>query len=256
MALSSSYVLLKIKLLKRVDSFHVACALAIICGLYSNQFWFLIMLFSVMLAAAFSSVLNRKMMPVRIQPYSLLVIAFIVSLCFNFFHDKTSDFILYFFIGYYLSIVDVFKFKFVNNKFTSLLFLFLGLLLLECFDKSMMNFWDFHFLEFLTIKPFYLYILRHICALCICAFFVLIFRSFNVKYTIFSFMGTLTLPLYMVHAFTISIFKMLHIHLQLNDWQYMCYAIPTTIIWVIICSFMILYTLRYKVIRKVYWGMA
>lgn len=92
--------------------------------------------------------------------------------------------------------------------------------------------------------------------MCICAFFVLVFKLFSVKYTIFSFMGTLTLPLYMVHAFTISIFKTLHIHLQLNDWQYMCYAIPTTVVWVIICSFMILYTLRYEVIRKVYWGMA
>lgn len=56
------------------------------------------------------------------------------------------------------------KFKFVNSKFAPWFFLFFGILLLECLDKDMMNFWDFHFLDFLTMKPFYLYILRHICA--------------------------------------------------------------------------------------------
>lgn len=252
---NSQYITSRIKILRGGILSYIGSLIAIACGLYANDFWFLIMLFCVMTVAALSSMINKKIVTVNIQKYSLPIIAFAVSLLFNFVYDKTSDFILYYFIGYYLSITDVLKNRFINNKFAPWGLLLCGIFLLERFDKDMMNFWDFHFWQFLTIKPFYLYILRHICAVCISAFFVLTIKSISSQYNIFSFMGTLTLPLYMVHAFTIRIIKTLHIQLQLNDWQYMCYAIPTTTIWVIVCSLIILYTLRNKLIREMYWGM-
>ena len=159
----------------------------------------------------------------------LYLLAFLISLIFNIGHDKTSDFVHYFLIGYAL-----FKFEVLTSlhykNFWMCICLIFGCFIVKGIGEEGMNFWEFHFKEFLFGYSLHIYILRILASTLICVFFVLLIKNVSREYGRFSFWGSKALPLYMVHALFINIFYNLPIYYELKGFYYFIYAIPATVL--------------------------
>lgn len=227
--------------------FDLLCIIAIPLALKLNMFWFFSMIWSVCVSAAFAMFLISKTSSAWGGYALLYLFAFGISLFMNVMHDKTSDFVHFFLIGYALGKFGVIQR--LNSFIFALISLGIGLAIVSSVDEDVFNFWDEHFIEFVVSWRPQFYVLRIIASALIGVSFMITIKMCSKEYGLFSFWGSQTLALYIVHAIIITICYRLPIHYSLDGLWYLAYAIPMTMIIATLSIIIIKILMRYDITR-------
>lgn len=221
--------------------FFIMCLLSIPISLKLPFLWFCPMLWCVCVAVAIGSYLKHR---IGIHTF---IFALLISLILDFLHDKTSDFIWFFLLGYALSKYELLKN--IEHPLLSFAYIVLGLFIVNYIGYEGMNFWGRHFLDFFNNHTTYIYFLRILASVLICLFFICVTKIISREYNQFSQWGALSLAIYMIHSLIINIFNVLPIHYGISDTIYLFYAIPVTIIITIATMILIKFFMRYDITR-------
>lgn len=187
--------------------------IVIVCHLVGNFFdgiWFLPCLFKYIIAASVSFyVFNTYIKSANII-YPLLLTFMIVlpwkhAMWFN------AEFIIYFILG-----LMVRHFDFKKGGW------YLLLIIPAVLFAYMWRFYSFYkventFYPLLLSGKGILLLYRQLSAICFCLFFYVFFRMISCRYTIFSQLGTKTLPIYTIHC-TILPFAAGLLHIYTSTW--------------------------------------
>lgn len=168
-------------------------------------------------------------------------------MAFNIAHDKTSDFVHFFIIGYVLSKYKLLRY--LDYVICMILSLFIGITIVSFLGEEGMNFWEFHFFELLKQDSLYVYCLRILASTSIGLFFIILTKKMTGAYNWFSYWGSKSLPLYMVHAFFINILYRMPIYYELYDFYYLLYAIPAMVALTFVSILVIKLFMRYELTR-------
>ena len=217
-----------------------------------GDLWFLIMLFWVMvISGGVISLLKTRNLVIQ------AIVAFMVSVPLSMYvYDQTSEFILYFFVGYALKQYGVLDKKLANNCVSPVCLLCIGVALLAYGGRYMVNYWQYHFMDYVHAGDIHVFFLRHLCAISIGLSFILLIKRINDKVSFgnLCYWGSMTLPLYAVHAGLSIWIKSLDIQLDLTDTQYYIYLIPATALWLVVSALIIKGLNRYKFCRIMMFG--
>lgn len=213
--------------------FNILCILAIPIALKGSSYWFLSMIWCVCCAVAIASYIVHKIR--NWGGYiSLYILASLVYLGFAYTYSAIGAsinielFVHFFLIGYALSKFGIFDYLYKYTIVLSILSIAIGIALLG------RNF----------VFP-----LSLVSGVAICLFFMLMIRKVSHGYNRFSYWGSQTLALYMVHAFIIYICYKLPFTYTIEGVKYLLYAIPTAAIITILSILIIKILMKYEVTR-------
>ena len=249
--------------------FDIICLVLAPYAIFRTGYWFFAMIWCVCASVAVGRCLyiyigklfHRKEDTGGIWPAfaGLALLALVVSMPLNFIHDKTSDFLPFFLLGFAGRLLTGTT---GIGKVTKAWTILLALLCLgggwwptRWAGPDTMNFWEFHFLNALRGGTPHLFLLRIAASTLLCLFFILITRVLSKTYNRFSYWGSETLPLYLIHAWIVSVFfYQLNLEVQLNDWQYLLFAIPATALLLVASQGIIRLLDKFKSTRALFLG--
>lgn len=223
--------------------FNLLCYLSIPYGLYFSSFWFLSMIWCVCLSVAAASYIFKKFnignflktvigWSSPLEYLLLYFISFVISWILDVVYIKTSDFVHFFLIGYAMAKFSMisFVYRFPKNCFWVFVFLFLGLFIVYILGENTMNFWINHFYNMVIKGDGMLYLLRIFASTLICFSFIIAVKTASKNYGLFSFWGSQTLALYIVHGSIIAVCFELPFTYDIYGVYYLLYAIPMTFV--------------------------
>lgn len=237
--------------------FLAMCILSIPIAIKTSSFWFFSMIWCVCISVAIASYLLFKFNSytdiIKIawkRCLFLYILSFSLSLIIGVIYVKTSDFVHFFIIGYVIA-----RFNLIRILEKPLIYVFagvIGLVSMWILGDNNMNFWDYHFIEFLGNGTLYFYYLRIITSMLISLFLIAITMRLSKDYSWFSFWGAQTLPLYLVHGMFVTILYELPIVYSItNSLLYLLYALLATIMLFYFSVLVIRFLMKYD-ITKVY----
>lgn len=232
--------------------FEFLCILAIPLALNYSPFWFFSMIWCVCLAVAIASYVYRIINFVG-GYITLYVISFIVAMLIDVIYSKTSDFVHFFFIGYAFSRFKVFDKLCII--ILSVISAVAGLSLIYFLGEKPMNFWEYHFIEFLKEGGLFLYFLRIIASTAICLSIIIVVKKLSNSYNTFSFWGSQTLPFYLVHGMIVTIFDKMPLTYSIDGIAYLIYAIPATFMITVVTILIIRVLMKYELTKAYCLGM-
>lgn len=207
--------------------FRVMCWLSIPLSMKFSPFWFFNMLWCVCAVSAVGVYIAKQLGNFRHPVLMGGVISLLLSLVFNFMHDKTSDFIIFYLLGQVLYAKNYID-KMASWAFIPIFFI-IGIISLVSGGIENMNFWDFHPVWYVKQGKVMMLGLRVLCSLSFDLSVILLVKKLSSTHSSFSQWGTETLSMYMIHAWIINLFYGLPFTYELKDFWYMFYAIPTTV---------------------------
>lgn len=226
--------------------FDILCILAIPIAIKTSSFWFFSMIWCVCASVAVGSYIINKIAR-RGGFFAFYILSFMISLVIGLIYAKTSDFIHFFMIGYALS-----KFNILGKLYKSYwaaLGIVVGVSMIHFLGEYPMNFWDFHFIDYLTEGTIHLYIFRIVASTMICIFFMILVKRLSDEYNQFSFWGSQTLAMYLVHGQIIMFCYELPVKYEIEGLAYLIYAIPMTFVITIVTIGIIKILLKFKLTR-------
>lgn len=194
--------------------------------------------------------------------FLLIILSILVSTAMSLINDKTSDFLPFFFVGFLArflnnrnaSIIVVLKKKYVALT-VAVICLIVGLYLMDSAGAEVMSFWDFHFLDSIMGLTMHLFLLRILVSTLICGFFILLVYACSRNYDHFSFWGSQTFALYLIHGFIVGLcFYRFNVVFELNEWQYLLYAIPATLFLLFSSILIIKLFYQFSITRALFLG--
>ena len=232
--------------------FKIACWIAIPLAMIKSNYWFFNMLWAVSVTMGIAKYLCDCM---RIRQWSLFitcVLSIPLAFLMNIFHDKTTDFIAFFWLGILLYRINFFE-K-IDYWWSIILFFVLGNLSLSHFGIETFNFWDYHPLYYLLRSEISVFMYRILTSSLLCLSLLILIKKLSNSYSNFSKCGTYTLPIYLIHSVFITVFYNSNIHIQLGSLDYMMYALVCTYILCIASLLLVKLSNKYSLTRAFVLG--
>ena len=218
--------------------FNILCILSIPLALKYSSYWFLSMIWCVCGSVAICSYIinrfNRFKESFWRRFFMLYILSSLLYIFVAYLYSAIGTvmpigvFVHFFLIGYALSKFKLFDCLFEHVILWSVIFILIGFSSLVLFDS----------LPLILIPSFSISLL-----------FMLLIKKHSKDYNCFSYWGSQTLALYMVHAFIIYICYKLPLNYTIAGPLYLLYAIPAAILVTITSICIIKFLMRYEITR-------
>lgn len=146
--------------------FKIMCWLAIPLAMYKSNYWFFNMLWSVSACVGIAYYLCHFIKNKHYKNLMTGVLSILIAFAINLLHDKTSDFILFFWLGVLLWKSQLLE-K-LNYLACIILFFVAGQLLMVQIGIDAFNFWDYHPTWYLANSLLPLFISRILASSLLC----------------------------------------------------------------------------------------
>lgn len=174
-----------------------------------NEYWFLTMLFVIMIVLSFLWLLSSSMIQSNVMllfiPLAFIILIFIEP-------ARIGEMIPFFLVGLLLKQTDVVN-RLLSRKWIALTVVFITVVLLSILEvtglirNTLSSFYNYNFNHFLHSGTLHFWVLRTFLSVLMCLSFISVIYHLSKSYTLFSWIGSQSLSLYLFSCIPLIIWE-------------------------------------------------